>query len=348
MAVEAAARAVEQIEDEFQAPVLPKPPEIPLEAVRYVACLADFIVPGDKAQLRGLGARAGGYRVGLNDIGGCPTMWRRKGMLLRGIFTSLEKTVVTTHADEKHDKGPVEDAVPVGERIKYPASDITYLTDGDFYQMGVTELSVLRGHEWTDGLAKELNRHFFPDINLWRAGDKPFPTLLSVYEDLIGSAAVLTDEHAVTQGELLDSIRRSRIWMIDHIEANRAIIQSTRNVNMGGASFKWSDKSRLFAAQLDVVLENERDVAPAPQAVTPVVDERYVSAIEKQNELKERELDMLSKPIEPAFVPPPDTAKCSAITKTGEQCQRDIVANGRCALSAHAISDPVIIPMTEE
>lgn len=346
----------EIIEDEQQEPQLPAPPDIAIDVVRYVACLGDFIVPGDKAQLRGLGSRAGGYRVGVHDIGGCPTMWRKKGMILRGQFTPLEKTVIGAHVDERRDKGEMEDATPIGERMKYPASDITYLTDGDFFKMGFTELTALRGHEWADEFAKDMNLHFFPDFNLWRQGEKPFPTFLRIYEDFIGSADILTEEQNTTQLELLDSVRRTRTWMIDQIEFNRARIQSTRNVDMGGASFKWSAQSRLFAEQLEITLERENDVAPAPKAVVTQTDERYIAAMEEQNRLKARELELMekSKTVEPPFIPPtvatapPVTstvAKCSAITANDTQCQRDAVENGRCALPAHRI---VAVPITEE
>lgn len=335
--------AAEQITYKDQAAKLPPKPDVAIDTPRYVACLGDFIEAIDKVQLRSIGARSGGLRIGSSDTEGCPTMWRTDYLIRRGAFTPLEMTVIPAKDDEKiHGDKPK----PVGERVKYPGSDITFVTDDEFRKQGVVEITALRGVLWASETPKALNLHFFPDLGLWLRGEKEFPKYLRIYEEMVRAAQIETDAHVTTQSELLESARAFRAYGLTQIEFNRQRILSTRNVDMGGFAISWSGRARLFAEQLEVKLEDENEIAP-PTSSSPT-DERHVAALEEANVLKREELDILRGKAHPSPVPPVEAApqpivvsstQCSATTNSGEQCQRTAVKDGRCALPAHRIED---------
>ena len=327
-----AADRIEYLEREA---FIPPPPDISPDAVRYVAGLGDFIEPRDKSQLRNIGARSGGLRIGDSDTEGAPTLWRTKYIIRRGAFTPLETTSVLAKGDEY--TSDLLKPKPITERMRYPAADILLLQDDEHLNQGIVEISALRGRPWADGSAKALNRHFFPKFADWLNGED-FPKYLRIYEEMVREARIETDDHATTQTELLESARKFRVYALNQIEVNRARIQATRNVDMGGFSISWTGRARLFAEQLEIQLENEKDVAPAPQerADPQVLDEQ-----KRANDLKERELVLKERELavlEGRAAPVVETVEtCSAVTGKGERCQHTAVKDGRCGLPAHRL-----------
>lgn len=346
------------------------------DAPRYVICLGDFMEPRDKQALRDLGTRSGGLRIGPSETEGCPTMWRTNYLIRRGCFTPLELTGVLTRLDEV-DKDAKKnqlvingkDAPPLPSKNVFPSDDIGTLTDDAFRAMGVVELSKLIDVQWGEGIAQKLNTHFFPDIKYWLDGTADFPTLLKDYENFVRSARIESETHETTQRELLESARVFRVYATRQIEQNRSRISSTRDKDMGGFSYQWEERTRLFAAQLGITLEQADTIRPKEEDAPD--RSREIKAMEEANELKRQELEMKREEIQLAResrVPPavePYTAQmpsvedeaahqqeanpsltlnpacCSAMTGKGVQCSNAAGDNGRCSLPAHKLGEGV-------
>lgn len=334
------------------------------DAPRYVACLGDFMQPSDKQALRDLGTRSGGLRVGPSETEGCPTMWRTNFIIRRGCFTPLELTGVLTKLDEV-DKDAKKnqlvingkDAPPLPSKNVFPSDDIGTLTDDSFRSMGVVELSKLIDVQWGESIAQKLNKHFFPEMKLWLDGVAEFPTLLKDYETLIRKAVIENDVHDTTQRELMESARVFRAYATRQIEQNRSRIMSTREKDMGGFSYQWEERTRLFAAQLSITLEKEDSIRPQEEAGPD--RSREVAAMEEANTLKREELEMKREEIrfareghappkvEPYVATMPvveeeaaevTTLLCDAPTGSGNPCKFKAVNNStRCHLAAHKL-----------
>jgi len=332
------ARPEAPIEYKNQGVTLEQPDKVAKELVRYVANLGDFIAPSDKVQLVSIGSRSGGLRIGHSATEGCPTMWRTDYMIRRAAFTPLEPTVITANADEM-----TRDHKWVGQRQVFPGDDATLLTDDSFREMGVVELSALRGVLWAEEKAQELNRFFFPDFDLWMSGVEAFPKYLRVYEELINSAPCMTAEQFTTQAELRESCRVFRAYANGQIQRNRARIEATKAIDMAGFTIGWSERTILFAEQLEITLEKESEIKVVPMAQTVSGESQEMIELKKRElALKERELDLLEKkdhrenPVvieEPVLELPvlsPSEETCTAIKKDGEQCTKKAVNGTRC------------------
>jgi len=331
------ARPEAPIEYKNQGVTLEQPDKVAKELVRYVANLGDFIAPSDKVQLVSIGSRSGGLRIGHSDTEGAPTMWRTDYMIRRAAFTPLEPTVIVAGSGEM-----TRDHKPVGQRQAFPGDDAMLLTDDSFREMGVVELTALRGVLWAEEKAQELNRFFFPDFDLWMSGSVSFPKYLKVYEELIRKAECVTAEQFTTRTELLESARLFRAYALGQIQRNRARIEATKAIDMAGFTIGWSERTRLFAEQLEIPLESESDIKVVPMMQTASTDSQEMIELKKRElALKERELDLLEKrdnrenPVveEPVLELPvlsPSEEQCTAIKKDGEQCTKKAVNGTRC------------------
>jgi hypothetical protein len=339
---------------------MPPTETFPKEATRYVACLGDFITPSDKIQLASLGSRSGGLRLGASDTEGCPTMFRTDYIIRRGCFTPLEKTVITARTDERNINHK-----PIGEKQALPGNDIALIQDDGYREQGVVEITALRDKEWVTGAAMELNQHFFPDLVSWLKGDKPFPVLLEDYEAFINNARIDEDAHATTQQELLTAARMFRSYGLGQIATNRARIEATKSIDMAGFTIRWSDRTRLFAAQLGVTLEDEREMKNTTVTNTDSVEmidlkKRELELKERELALKERELGIaptqephatrtyevaetpattddvaLAEALAPVVDEIPLEERCTAVKADGEQCTKRAIKDGRCQVPAH-------------
>lgn len=320
---------------------MPPKETYPKEAIRYVACLVDFIIASDKIQLASVGARSGGLRVGASDTEGCPTMFRTDYMIRRGCFTPLEPTAVVARSDER-----TIDNKWVGQRQALPGNDMMLLGDDSYREMGVVELTSLRKEPWGTNKAMDLNRHFFPEIDEWLSGVKAFPTLLAEYEEIVRNAQIATEEHQILQQELLNSARIGRQYMLNQIQANRARIEATKAIDMAGFTIGWQPRTRLFAEQLGITLENENEIKAVQTTVTNTESPEMISLKERELALKERELALLERqeqratgentPTAETIVP--DAELCAAIKANGEQCTKVAVKDGRCQVPAHQLN----------
>jgi hypothetical protein len=272
--------------------------KVRLEATRYVACIGDFIEPGDKRQLASAGGWSGGLKVGASETEGAPTMWRSNYIINRACFTPLE--VVATKAKADIDVTPSSrfpGVYQVGEdeflRQIVPGRDMAHLNDDSFRVMGVVELTELADVDFGLGKAQALNRLFFPDLDKWLAGQEDFPILISDYETLINKAQVKSDSEAITQDQLLESARRFTIYANNQIEMNYQQIQRSRLVDMGGYGVRWSKRTKLFADQLGRTLED--DIASKVQEVASSDNADMIAVQRQANELKLRELELLEQ-----------------------------------------------------
>lgn len=320
--------AVAPITYQNEAVAMPPKESYPKEAVRYVACLGDFIVPQDKIQLASVGARSGGLRVGASDTEGCPTMFRTDFMIRRGCFTPLEPTAIATRTDERNIDGK-----SIGQRQALPGDDMSLLSDDSHREMGIVEITPLRGEVWGTQKAINLNRHFFPDLDAWLNGTKQFPTLLKDYEEIVSTAVTDTDELYTIQQELLNGARVFRQYAQNQIDHNRARIEATKAIDMAGFTVGWQPRTRLFAEQLGVTLEDEREIKSS--TVTTTDSEEMLDLRKKEIALKERELTLkeielgVNQPVvvapEPIEIITPVATVCGRPTAKGD-CQRELKA----------------------
>lgn len=278
--------------------------KIRLEAPRYVFCIGDFIEQKDKRQLASAGGWTGGLKIGQNESTGAPTMWRSKGIINRAVFTPLEAQATQAHDDiDTRADSRFQGIHQVGDiwlRQVLPGRDIAYVTDNEHREMGVVEISQLADVAFGLGLAQELNRKFFPELDKWLDGTEPFPTLLSDYETLIQTAKVNSDMELITQEEMMESVRRFTQYANAQIEANYQAIQRSRLVDMGGFGVKWSARTRLFAEQLGRTLEDDiaSKVAETKNTDETALRAREIELREETNRIEREKLELLKMEFE--------------------------------------------------
>jgi hypothetical protein len=283
------------------APQLPEDEgKIREEANRFVFSIGDFIQPGDKRQIEG--GWAGGLRIGSSQVQGAPTMWRTNYIINRAVITPLETRAVMPFAgaDPEVDKKVIKVGDDVYLRQIVPGRDIMYLTDEEFTKMGVVEISQLADKDFLESRA--LNRHFFPELDNWLSGKTEMPVALNDYRTIIEAAKIENDVHAITQDEMLRSVRSFETYATEQIEKNFQIIEWVRSSKMGGYTVGWSQRTRLFAQQLGVTLKDDRayggstQVDLKPNDTVPAdLKIREIEAMEKANELRMRELEILEQ-----------------------------------------------------
>jgi hypothetical protein len=270
------------------------------EANRYVFSIGDFIQPSDKRQIEG--GWAGGLKIGNSQVQGAPTMWRTKYIINRAVITPLETRAVTPIAgcDPEVDKKVTKYGDDEFLRTIVPGRDMMYLTDEEFLKMGVVEISSLVDKDFSE--SRTLNRHFFPELDKWLGGTAEMPVALEDYKTIIESASIENDIQAVTQEEMLRSVRQFETYATEQIEKNFQIIEWVRSSNMGGYTVGWSQRTRLFAQQLGVTLKDDRayggstKVDLRPNDTVPAdLKIREIEAQEKANELKLLELEILKQ-----------------------------------------------------
>lgn len=266
------------------------------DKIRYVACLGNHLEPGDARQLNSNGGWAGGLWCGHSEIGGVPTMTRTHHMVLRGLFTPLETRAVMRKADHREQEAHRESyldgpGIPPFTRgyTVFAGDDLAYLQSDRYRPMGVVEISALFDAPWDSELRRNLQNHFFPQWMDWQRGVGEVPELLTDWEALVHDAKrrAQFQSHDIVAEELFESIRLFKNYAFDQIEKNRQIIQSMRMDNNGGQYVGWHNKTRLYAAQLGIVLEDEQSLAAASSDPKGLVEE-----MRADRKLREKELDV--------------------------------------------------------
>jgi len=266
------------------------------DKIRYVACLGNHLEPTDARQFRDIGGWAGGIWVGASESEGCPTLHRTHHMILRGLFSPLETRPVMKKADHREIDGYRETyidgpGIPPFTRgyTVYAGDDLKFLQSDRYRPLGVVEITPLMGVEWNTELRRSLQQFFFPEWSYWQKGVGEIPQLLDDWIDLVKQAQVRAqyENHAVIAEELLESARLFRIYANNQIEKNRQMIQSMRSTNHGGQTVGWHNKSRMYAAQLGITLEDERTIAP-----TSLATEGLVAELREDRKLRTQELEM--------------------------------------------------------
>lgn len=262
---------------------------------RYVMCIGDHIEPKDKASLESLGANIGGLRVGLTPTEGCPSLRRTNGIILRGAIVPMERVVLPKRADQRSSESNLETYI-AGTSIRgytvYPGDDISYLLSDYYASTGVVEAEALKGIEWTTGAALDAQKHYFPEWLKWLEGKTAAPVLLSDWETFIRSGINSATGPVIERiGEqMIESARLFRQNALDHIERNRQLILSKRSADTGGFYVSWSAKSRLFAKQLGILLEDENVIA-ADTAVKASDNTELIAAMAEDRKLRMEELE---------------------------------------------------------
>jgi hypothetical protein len=281
--------------------------KVSLEIPRYVFEIGDFIEPGDKRQLRGIGGWTGGIRIGPSSTEGAPTMYASNYIINRACFTPLQVANIRAKMDESpadvksiRKVGEDEQGNPINLHEILPGSDMLLLGDDSHRQQGIVEITALRGVLFGAGEAQALNRIFFPDLDAWLGGETEFPVLLNDYINLIRAVRPNSDREAITQEEMLESGRRFETYARNQIEENRQAIARTRQTDMGGFGVRWSERTRLFARQLGIALEDDNAFIPQKEDKSQEIEmrAREIAAQEKANELKLIELELLQKRLE--------------------------------------------------
>lgn len=266
------------------------------DKIRYVACLGNHLEPTDARQMRDIGGWAGGIWIGASEVEGCPTLHRTHHMILRGLFTPLETRPVMKKADHREIDGYRETyidgpGIPPFTRgyTVYAGDDLNYLQGDRYRPMGVVEITSLMGVEWNTELRRSLQHFFFPEWSIWQRGEGEIPQLLSDWVDLVRAAQKRAQyvNHEQIAEELLESARLFRIYANNQIEKNRQAIQSMRAADHGGQTVGWHNKTRMYADQLGMVLEDERSIAPSAGNTDGLIAE-----LREDRKLRAQELEM--------------------------------------------------------
>lgn len=234
--------------------------------------------------------------VSPSETEGAPCLKRTKYMILRGGVIPVENAAVSKKADHREEDGRRENYlsgpnVPAGIRgyTVYAGDNMNYLASDRFRQLGVVELTALQGSDWDLGFAREVQLHFFPEWDRWLRGEGEIPVLLGEWEKMVsnGLKTANTEPLMITGEEMLESARLFRVYANTSIERNRQAILSLRTTNTGGFYVGWSEKSRLYAAQLGISLEDETTLKPQTSADTTGILEE----LQKDREIRLAELE---------------------------------------------------------
>lgn len=271
---------------------------------RYLFVIGDHLEPRDKMSLKEQRGLMGGLYVGSSHNEGCPTMKRTRHMLWRAFVTPLELTAYPKAADHRAEQKRDETfmdtgAVAMRAYTVYPGDDVTYMQSDRFRPMGVVELTSLAGKRWIEDhdYIEQVQNHFFPDMPAWFAGEK-MPALLSDYEAMVQKGLNDPyDETFISIGEeMLESARLFRNFALGHIERNRQLILSLRSSNSGGFHYGWNERSRLYARQLNIALEDENQIKG--EASSTEDTKALLEEMRKDRELRLRELELREKELE--------------------------------------------------
>lgn len=264
------------------------------DKIRYVACLGNHLENTDARQLTGIGGWAGGLWVGHSEVEGAVTMHRTHHMILRGLFTPLETRAVMRKADHREVDGHREvyldgPGIPPFTRgyTVYAGDELAFLQSDRFRPMGVVEITPLMGVEWNTELRRSLQNFFFPEWNVWQRGEGNIPLLLDDWLTLVKEAQKRAqyENHEIIAEELLESGRLFRVYANNQIERNRQAIQSMRSADHGGQYVGWHNKSRMYAEQLGITLEDEKSIASA-------APESLLSEMREDRRIREQELQL--------------------------------------------------------
>lgn len=267
---------------------------------RYVVCMGDHIETRDKFALQDVGAKLGGVKIGLSETEGCPTLRRTSGMILRGAIAPMETVVLAKRADQRSADGNESYIAGTNSRgyTVYPGDDIGFLLSDNFKSFGIVEITALRGKGWDTQMALAVQKHFFPEWAKWLGDDEECPKLLSDWEDFVkrGQQLAPTAVIAMIGDEMLESARLFRQYALDYIEKNRQAILSKRASDTGGFYVSWSNRARLYANQLGIVLEDENKIAENNVSNNGSTNEVLVELM-KDRELRMAELELQKQQI---------------------------------------------------
>lgn len=210
-------------------------------------------------------------------------MWRTNYYIYRATFTPLESRAINPKADMRDSN---HNHVSLVEA--FPGDDCSYLTDEHYRRMGVVELSQLRNELWHSGKPLDLNKLFFPEIEAWQAG-KEFPTLLSDYVTLVQKVRAESDTIAITKDEILRSASSFKEYALDQIEKNRQMLNQMRTKDTAGFTMGWNPRTRLFAEQVGVKLEDDT-VFNQPEQLTVSGQGQIANSVNTEQKAKELEL----------------------------------------------------------
>lgn len=266
------------------------------DKTRYVFSIGDHIPDDEKRQFESVNAFFGGMWVGHSEIAGAPTMRRTHYMLYRGAITPLETTAIPRKADHR----PVERSqisylegknVPpnIPGYTVYAGDDLNFLQNDNFRPMGVVELQPLRYKTWEQSNARQLQLLLFPRWNDWLMGAKA-PNLLDDWVNEVMQSFNRHPELRVFENDIFESQRLFRSYALNHIEQNRQVIMAKRNVDTGGMYIGWNNRSRLYAAQLGVTLEQEDQLRPAAQT-TATGDSALIREMQEERKLRQQEAE---------------------------------------------------------
>ena len=269
------------------------------ELTRYLFCIGDHIEPRDKQNLM---APVGGMWIGHSEVEGAPTMKRTRFMLHTCGVTPLENVSIPKKADHRAEKKSEENfligkGVPGGTRgyMVYAGDSLNYLQNDRFRPQGIVEIFQLMGKEWATGIAEKIQLFFFPDWFAWLRKSKPFPKTIDDRVSIVREAMLKADGDPVLTGIgdlMLESARLFTQFGSSHIERNRQMIQSMRNTNMGGFYIGWTEKTRLFALQLKLRLEDENQLRQEAGGTNIPSNDALIEQMRLDRELREKELEV--------------------------------------------------------
>jgi hypothetical protein len=296
-----APRAIDNNEDHvsLQSRIIPN-----RDKTRYVVCLGNHLEDDDLNSFKVIGAHMGGLWVSPSEVAGAPTMRRTNYFCYRGGLTPIESRPVPKKADHKARERQDEtfmtgDGVPPGTRayMVYAGDTMSFLLSDAWKPMGLVEVSALKYIPWKESHALDIQRHFFPQWDRWLRG-APSPELLNEWEDMVRDAVSRGQGNRVIESigsSMIESGRVFRRYANNHIEQNRQRILSQRSIDSGGFYVGWNNRSRNYARQLNISLENEDHLRPVQTYQIPTAgDPELMKTMQQQMSQNQEMIKLLA------------------------------------------------------
>lgn len=281
------------------------------EAVRYVVMAGDLMMPETKRNMRSLpGVHIGGHLFSVTDF---PGLWKSHGMIHRGrIVPILKKAVMKAH----NELTDAEEAMMTRQEsaagasngqavqltapsvIRYPLDTLMSLRQTIYAKRGIEEVEELTGVEWETGLAQEIQLKIFPNWPDIEANKASLPFTVREFTDYINEQKAKATDAVIKAicDTFLTSAEKFKLFATEQVENVKAKV--ARGVNAKGYSDLIYPYHRHLAAQIEVSLEKDTIVQVQTNGSQPAgaseaeieLKRRQIEAMEKANELKEREL----------------------------------------------------------
>jgi hypothetical protein len=290
------------------------------DAPRYVVLAGDYMPPDTKRNFKDIpGSHIGGMHFQVNKF---PGLWKFQGFVTRARITPLLKKEVKAGASERkaveaakqdteafinETTGEIK-TLPDVFRTVFPWDTFLSLQAEHVKRKGIVGIPELEGIDWDTGIARDIQFAIFPNWKEIEAGQAELPFAVSEFQNLINR------RYNEISDDTVKACCKALIESADIFTSNvKTIIGGAReSVRKGmyesGFAHIYHPYHYHLAAQIGEDLEaTAKIVGSVPQAsaspAAPAMSQemidletRRVAALERQNELLERQLEQSSQP----------------------------------------------------